>query len=227
MSNIKERLDEITGILPQSVRLVAVSKTKPMGDIQEAYDWGQRIFGENKVQELADKYEALPKDIEWHMIGHLQTNKVKYIASFVSLIHAVDSLKLLEVINQEGQKYNRIINCLLQFHIATEDTKFGLDYNEAVELLESAQYAAMQNIRIVGVMGMATYTDDTQRVRAEFHYLREIFCRLKQSYFSAGETFKELSMGMSGDYKIAVEEGSTLVRIGSSIFGERNYSKIN
>lgn len=227
MSNIKERLDEITGILPQGIRLVAVSKTKPIGDIQEAYDWGQRIFGENKVQELADKYEALPKDIEWHMIGHLQTNKVKYIASFVSLIHAVDSLKLLEVINQEGQKYNRIINCLLQFHIATEDTKFGLDYNEAVELLESAQYATMQNIRIAGVMGMATYTDDIHRVRAEFHYLHEIFSRLKQSYFSAGETFKELSMGMSGDYEIAVEEGSTLVRIGSSIFGERNYSKIN
>lgn len=223
--SIGDNLDRITKTLPATVRLVAVSKTKPAADIEEAYRWGQRIFGENKVQELADKYEILPKDIEWHMIGHLQRNKVKYMASFVAMIHGVDSLNLLEVINKEAQKCNRKINCLLQFHIAEEETKFGLDYREAVELLESESYKAMKNINLVGVMGMATNTADVSRIHRDFHHLKELFGKLQRDYFGEKPDFKELSMGMSGDYPIAVEEGSTLVRIGSSIFGERNVIK--
>lgn len=223
--SIGDNLDRITKTLPATVRLVAVSKTKPAADIEEAYRWGQRIFGENKVQELADKYEILPKDIEWHMIGHLQRNKVKYMASFVAMIHGVDSLNLLEVINKEAQKCNRKINCLLQFHIAEEETKFGLDYREAVELLESESYKAMKNINLVGVMGMATNTADVSRIHRDFRHLKELFGKLQRDYFSEKPDFKELSMGMSGDYPIAVEEGSTLVRIGSSIFGERNVIK--
>lgn len=223
--SIGDNLDRITKTLPATVRLVAVSKTKSAADIEEAYRWGQRIFGENKVQELADKYEILPKDIEWHMIGHLQRNKVKYMASFVAMIHGVDSLNLLEVINKEAQKCNRKINCLLQFHIAEEETKFGLDYREAVELLESESYKAMKNINLVGVMGMATNTADVSRIHRDFHHLKELFGKLQRDYFGEKPDFKELSMGMSGDYPIAVEEGSTLVRIGSSIFGERNVIK--
>lgn len=225
MSSIVENLRSITASLPQGVKLVAVSKTKPVEAIEEAYEAGQRIFGENWVQELAEKYEVLPKDIEWHMIGHLQTNKVKYIAKFVSLIHSVESLKLLETIDKEGKKYNRKISCLLQFHVAVEETKFGLDLHEAKMLLESEAYHAMNNVKIVGVMGMATNTDDEGQVRKEFHQLKEIFDELKATYFEADPEFKELSMGMSGDYKIAVEEGSTMVRVGSSIFGARNYAK--
>lgn len=221
--SITHNLEKIAKSLPEGVRLVAVSKTKPVSDVEEAYQWGQRIFGENKAQELAEKYEALPKDIQWHMIGHLQTNKVKYIASFVSLIHAVDSLKLLEVIDDEADKNNRVIDCLLQFHIASEETKFGLGYQEAVDILESIDYVALRNVRIVGVMGMATYTSDDEQVKREFGSLKKIFDDLKRDYFAGKEEFKELSMGMSGDYQLAIEEGSTLVRIGSAIFGDRVY----
>lgn len=226
MSSIVENLKEIAGSLPEGVKLVAVSKTKPVEAIEEAYEAGQRVFGENRVQELAEKYEILPKDIEWHMIGHLQTNKVKYMAAFVSLIHGVESLKLLETIDKEGRKHDRVIPCLLQFYIASEETKFGLDMEEAKALLESDDYRQMKNVKIVGVMGMATNTDDEGQVRREFHRLKEIFDELKATYFAGNPEFKELSMGMSGDYRIAVEEGSTMVRVGSSIFGARNYANI-
>jgi pyridoxal phosphate enzyme (YggS family) len=223
--SIAENIKRITSELGENTRLVAVSKTKPDEDIMEAYNAGQRLFGENKVQELTGKYERLPKDIEWHFIGHLQSNKVKYIAPFISLIHGVDSLKLLKTINKEAKKKGRVIDCLLQFHIATETTKFGLNREEAVAILEDEQYSSFGNIRIAGVMGMATYTDDTEQIRSEFRSLKHIFDDLKSRYFSDKEYFKEISMGMSGDYKIAVEEGSTLVRIGSSIFGARVYNK--
>ena len=226
MSSIVENLKEIAGSLPEGVKLVAVSKTKPVEAIEEAYEAGQRVFGENRVQELAEKYEILPKDIEWHMIGHLQTNKVKYMAAFVSLIHGVESLKLLETIDKEGRKHDRVIPCLLQFYIASEETKFGLDMEEAKALLESDDYRQMKNVKIVGVMGMATNTDDEGQVRREFPHLKEIFDELKATYFAGNPEFKELSMGMSGDYRIAVEEGSTMVRVGSSIFGARNYANI-
>ena len=226
MSSIVENLKEIAGSLPEGVKLVAVSKTKPVEAIVEAYEAGQRVFGENRVQELAEKYEVLPKDIEWHMIGHLQTNKVKYMASFVSLIHGVESLKLLETIDKEGKKHDRVIPCLLQFHIASEETKFGLDMEEAKVLLESDDYKQMKNVKIVGVMGMATNTDDEGQVRREFPHLKEIFDELKTTYFAGNPEFKELSMGMSGDYRIAVEEGSTMVRVGSAIFGARNYANV-
>lgn len=226
MSSIVENLKEIAGSLPEGVKLVAVSKTKPVEAIEEAYEAGQRVFGENRVQELAEKYEILPKDIEWHMIGHLQTNKVKYMAAFVSLIHGVESLKLLETIDKEGRKHDRVIPCLLQFYIASEETKFGLDMEEAKALLESDDYRQMKNVKIVGVMGMATNTDDEGQVRREFHHLKVIFDELKATYFAGNPEFKELSMGMSGDYRIAVEEGSTMVRVGSSIFGARNYANI-
>ena len=223
MSSIVENLKKIVGSLPERVKLVAVSKTKPVEAIKEAYEGGQRVFGENRAQELAEKYEVLPKDIEWHMIGHLQTNKVKYISAFVSLIHGVESLKLLETIDKEGKKHNRVIPCLLQFYVASEETKFGLDIEEAKALLDSEEYKNMKNVQIVGVMGMATNTDDEAQIRREFHHLKVIFDELKASYFVGDPGFKELSMGMSGDYRIAVEEGSTMVRVGSSIFGARNY----
>lgn len=189
----------------------------------EAYNAGHRIFGENKVQELVPKYEAMPKDIEWHLIGHLQSNKVKYIASFVSLIHSVDSLKLLEVIDKEAQKHNRVIDCLLQIHIASEETKFGLSADELEELLSSNDFREMKNIRVVGLMGMATFTDNMAQVRMEFKFLSTLFQSVKAKYFADKPWFKELSMGMSSDYAAAVEEGSTMVRIGSNIFGHRNY----
>lgn len=212
---------EIKSTIPEGVTLVAVSKTKPLEAIQEIYDAGQRVFGENKVQEMSDKFEALPKDIQWHLIGHLQTNKVKYIAPFVSMIHAVDSLKLLQEINKQGQKNNRIIECLLQFHIAEEDTKFGLTIEEATQLLEEANLVEMRNIEIRGVMGMATFTEDASQIRHEFQTLEGYFQILKSHFFKFNPRFSEISMGMSGDYEIAIEEGSTLVRIGSKIFGER------
>ena len=212
--------------MPEGVRLVAVSKTKPVEAIEEAYNAGQRVFGENRAQEMAEKYEVLPKDIEWHLIGHLQTNKVKYVAGFVAMIHGVESLKLLETIDKEAKKHDRVIPCLLQFHVAQEETKFGLDMEEAAALLESESYANMKNVRIEGVMGMATNTDNLTQVREEFRHLHEIFEELKQRYFADKPEFKELSMGMSGDYEIAVEEGSTMVRVGSSIFGARNYKTI-
>jgi pyridoxal phosphate enzyme (YggS family) len=219
---IKEALENVRSEIPEGVELVAVSKTKPISLIQEAYDHGQRIFGENRVQELAEKYEQLPKDIRWHAIGHLQTNKVKYIASFVSMIHAVDSMKLLKEINKEAKKNNRVIECLLQFHIAEEDSKFGLRFEEARDLLESEEFIDLQNVSIVGLMGMATFTDDTEQVREEFRILENYFQIIKSHFFKFNHGFKHISMGMSGDYTIAIEEGSTMVRVGSAIFGSRN-----
>ena len=218
--SIKNNLLEIKNSLPPHVTLVAVSKTKPVSDLMEAYDTGQRIFGENKIQEMADKHEQMPKDIEWHMIGHIQTNKVKYMAPFVSLIHGVDSLKLLAEINKQAQKNGRVIDCLLQMHIAEEDTKFGMDDTELQELLESEEFVQMENIRVTGLMGMATFTDDESQIRKEFTSLKTSYDNLSQ--LSTGNCQpKTLSMGMSGDYKIAIECGSTMVRIGSSIFGSR------
>jgi len=221
--DIGKNILEILKHLPEGVQLVAVSKTKPNEDIMEAYEVGQRVFGENKVQDLTKKYEELPKDIKWHFIGHPQTNKVKYIAPFISLIHGVDSLKLLQTIDKEGAKNKRIINCLLQFHIAQESTKFGFDENEANELLQSEEFKNLANIKIVGVMGMATYTDDEEQIRNEFRILHGIFTSLKDKYFADSDDFKEISMGMSDDYTLAVEEGSTMIRVGSKIFGARNY----
>ena len=218
---IKENLQRIKDTIPSTVNLVAVSKTKPLPLLQEAYDAGKRHFGENRVQELAEKFEALPKDIHWHMIGHLQSKKVKYIAPFVHLIHGVDSLKLLEEINKQALKNERIIDCLLQFYIANEDTKFGFSFEEVVELLGSADFFQLKNVRIVGVMGMATFTDDTKIVRQEFATLANYFSLLKNNQFKFAPYFTEISMGMSGDYLIAIEEGSTMVRVGSSIFGGR------
>ncbi len=225
MSDIGDKIASIKGQLPEQVRLVAVSKTKPIEDIQTAYDAGHRIFGENKAIELQEKAEALPDNIHWHFIGHLQRNKVKYIAPFVKLIHAVDSLRLLKEINKEALKNDRIISCLLQFHIASEETKFGLDIKEAAELLSSDEYKAMKNIKITGVMGMASNTFDTELIRAEFQHLLNIFQSVKYKFFLDDIFYREISMGMSNDYQIAVQEGSTLVRIGSSIFGARNYNK--
>ena len=221
--SIQTNIQEIKKSLPQHVTLVAVSKTHPVETVMEAYNAGHRIFGENKVQELVPKYEAMPKDIEWHLIGHLQSNKVKYIASFVSLIHSVDGLKLLEVIDKEAQKHNRVIDCLLQIHIASEETKFGLSADELEELLSSNDFKEMKNIRVVGLMGMATFTDNMAQVRMEFKFLNNLFKSVKEKYFADKPWFKELSMGMSSDYAVAVEEGSTMVRIGSNIFGHRNY----
>lgn len=218
---IAQQLHAIKDNIPEHVTLIAVSKTKPVSAILEAYDAGQRHFGENKVQELVDKQVLLPKDIQWHLIGHLQSNKVKYIAPFVSLIHSVDSMKLLAEINKQAVKNNRVIDCLLQFHIAQEETKFGLSHDEAIELLNSEEYAKMKNIRIVGVMGMASFTENVDHVRKEFQELRSIFDELKNTYFAQHNSFKEISMGMSGDFKIAVNEGSTMVRVGGLIFGSR------
>ncbi|TNE70194.1 MAG: YggS family pyridoxal phosphate-dependent enzyme [Bacteroidetes bacterium] len=218
---IADSLNAIKRDLPENVTLVAVSKTKPVSLIMEAYDAGQRVFGENKVQELVSKYEEMPKDIQWHMIGHLQTNKVKYIAPFVHLIHGVDSLKLLKEIDKQGKKHDRIIKCLLQFHIAEEETKFGFDVSEALEMLRSDVFKELLNIEIIGVMGMATFTDNETQIRKEFKHLKEIFEHLSSEFFK-NASFNTISMGMSGDYKLAIEEGSTMVRVGSSIFGSRN-----
>ena len=221
---IQENLNIVRATVPSNVTLIAVSKTKPVSDLQEAYDAGQRIFGENKALEMRDKYQELPKDIQWHFIGHLQTNKIKYIAPFVTLIHAIDSLSLLEAVNKEAAKNNRVIDCLLQFHIAQEETKFGLDIEEAKSLLESESFKDLKNINICGVMGMATFTDDAAQVRNEFKNLKNIFETLKENYFKDNDSFKEISMGMSDDYPIAIEEGATMVRVGSKIFGARNYN---
>lgn len=218
---IREKLKDIKAEIPVNVILVAVSKTKPNESIIDAYNAGQRVFGENKVQELTEKQVDLPKDIEWHFIGHLQSKKVKSIASFVSLIHAVDSLKLLTEINKQALKNDRTIDCLLQFHIATEQSKFGLSFEEAREILESDSFVELQNISITGIMGMATFTSDKNQVREEFQALENYFNVLKSHYFKFNDNFQHISMGMSGDYKIAIEEGSTMVRIGSSIFGSR------
>lgn len=224
--NIEENIREFSSFLAgKECRLVAVSKTKPVAAIEAAYHAGQRDFGENKVQELREKQPALPQDIHWHMIGHLQTNKVKYIAPYIHLIHSVDSFKLLEEINKQAQKNNRTIDCLLQMHIAEEESKFGFDEKETEEMLSSKEFAGLRHICIVGLMGMATFTDNLVQVRKEFKELRNLFNRFSEKYRLSNTRWKEISMGMSGDYGIAIEEGSTLIRVGSKIFGERNYTK--
>ena len=217
---IATNLLQIKSTLPEHVTLVAVSKTKPVSDLMEAYNAGQRIFGENKIQEMAEKWEQMPKDIQWHMIGHVQTNKVKFMAPFVSFIHGVDSLKLLQEINKQALKNNRIIDCLLQIHIAEEETKFGLDEEELATLLSSSEFHEMKNIRIVGLMGMATFTENKEQIKKEFTHLKTIFDIILSK--DAQQCVSTLSMGMSGDYQLAIECGSTMVRIGSSIFGGRN-----
>lgn len=218
-SNLKKINSEIG-----SATLVAVSKTKPLEAIREAYEAGQRIFGENRAQELQRKAEALPKDIEWHMIGHLQSNKVKYIAPFVSLIHSVNNLRLLKEINKRAKQNDKIIKVLLQAFIAEEESKSGMEKEEIQQLLESKDYSSMENIRVVGMMGMATFTDDQVKIKKEFSYLKEIYDNIKTNYFKNRDEFNILSMGMSGDYKIALDCGSNMVRIGSSIFGDREYN---
>lgn len=217
--SITSDLKQLISELPESVTLVAVSKTKPNEAIAEAYQAGQRDFGENKVQELVLKWETLPKDIEWHMIGHLQRNKVKYIAPFVSLIHSVDSVRLLQEIDKQAKKNKRVIDCLLQVHIAQEDTKFGFDEVELIEFINSTYYNELSNVRIRGLMGMATFTSEENQLKAEFSSLKQIFERQKNAF----EDFDILSMGMSGDYQLAIEEGSTMIRVGSAIFGARFY----
>ena len=218
---IQEHLQQIKLSLPTHVSLVAVSKTKPVGNIMLAYEAGQRIFGENKVQEMTEKWEEMPKDIEWHMIGHVQTNKVKYMAPFVSLIHGVDSIKLLKEINKQAIKHNRIIRCLLQMHIAEEDTKYGMSTEELYDLLSSNIFESLKNVEVAGLMGMATFTDNETQIRKEFTLLKNTFDKICQKTESQNFKPEILSMGMSGDYKIAVDCGSTMVRIGSSIFGAR------
>lgn len=221
--NIKDNISNLIENLPAQCKLVVVSKTQTTERIKEVYDTGHRIFGENKAQELAQKYENLPKDIEWHMIGHLQTNKVKYIAPFVSLIHSVDSLKLLTEINRQGIRCSRIIPCLFQVHIASEETKFGFSMDEIMEVTQSDAIAQLSNILVTGLMGMATFTDDTSKIRSEFKALKRTFDTLKSGTLPSNIQMKELSMGMSSDYQIAIEEGSTIIRVGTAIFGERQY----
>lgn len=217
---IKDNLHRIKSSLPPQVTLIAVTKTHPIDKLQEVYDAGHKIFGENKVQDMVDKYEALPKDIEWHLIGHLQSNKVKYIAPFVSLIHSVDSLKLLQEINKQGEKNNRIINCLLQIYIAKEETKFGLSFEEAEQLINSKELGELKNIKITGFMGMATNTENNEQISNEFKSLKRFYDQFSNfSIFNFQLT--NLSMGMSSDYKLAIDSGSTLIRVGSSIFGQR------
>ena len=217
---IKERLVELKSSLPKAVTLVAVSKTKPVTDIMQAYDAGQRVFGENKVQEMAEKHQQMPKDIQWHMIGHLQRNKVKYMAEFVELIHGVDSLKLLTEINKQAKKHNRVINCLIQIKIAKEETKFGLTKEDAIALLHSDQFHDLNHIHISGVMGMASFTSETSQIKTEFEHLKNTFNTLKKIQ----PEMEIISMGMSGDYQLAIRCGSTMIRVGSHIFGARNYT---
>lgn len=221
MSDIAENLIKFREELPEGVKLVAVSKTKPVEDIMEAYNAGQRVFGENRAQELMEKHEHVPDDVLWHMVGHLQRNKVKYIADFVHMIESVDSLRLLRAVNKEAKKAGRVINCLLQFHIAKEETKFGFSPEEVDDIMQSEVLDELENVNIRGVMGMATFTDDMDKVRGEFKFLKSVFENLKSKYFQSKSDFSELSMGMSGDYKVAIEEGSTMVRVGTNIFGAR------
>ncbi len=218
--SIQENLNNIKSIIPAHVTLVAVSKTKPVADLMEAYNAGQRIFGENKIQEMTEKWEQMPKDIQWHMIGHVQTNKVKYMAQYVSLIHGVDSLKLLQEINKQAAKHNRVIDCLLQIHIAEEEAKFGLNEQELNELLNTKEFKSLQKIKIIGLMGMATFTDNQSQIKKEFQNLKTIFDKHKVLKTEHCQ-LNTLSMGMSNDYKLAIKCGSTMVRIGSSIFGTR------
>lgn len=218
--SITQNLNHIKSQLPEHVTLVAVSKTKPVSDLQEAYDAGQRIFGENKIQEMVEKHEQLPKDIQWHMIGHVQRNKVKYMASFVNLIHGVDNFKLLKEINKQALKHNRVIDCLLQIKIASEDTKFGMTTAEATEILNSEVFDELKNVNVVGLMGMATFTDNQEQLTTEFKTLKDFHEQLKPEY----PELQTISMGMSSDFPLAIDCGSTMVRVGSSIFGARNYS---
>ena len=222
MADIRSNIIALRRQMPYSVKIVAVSKTKPAGDIMEAYEAGQRIFGENRVAELISKREQLPSDIEWHMIGHLQSNKVKQLISNVALIQSVDTFRLLESIGKESEKAGLVTDCLLQFHIADEETKTGFTINEAERMLGTPEFRSLNSVRVCGVMGMATYTGDLEKVHHEFRNLKEYFIRIKQKFFMSAECFREISMGMSGDYKIAIEEGATLVRIGSLIFGVRD-----
>jgi PLP dependent protein len=221
MTDIASNIISIKQQIPSSVKVVAVSKTKPVNDILAAYNTGHKIFGENRVQELLSKKDQLPADIEWHLVGHLQSNKVKYILPFVSMIESVDTFRLLKNINFEALKVNRIIDCLLQFHIASEETKFGFSMKEVAEMAGSAEFRQLKSVRLCGVMGMATFTANNEQIRKEFRYLYRCFKELKARYFDGEPTFREVSMGMSGDYKIAIEEGTTIVRIGSIIFGGR------
>lgn len=218
--SIAQNLHDIKSSIPDNVTLVAVSKTKPVSDLMEAYQAGQRIFGENKIQEMTEKWQQMPKDIEWHMIGHVQSNKVKYMVPYVKLIHGVDSLKLLKEVNRQAVRWRKNIHCLLQIHIAEEETKFGLDENELDALLNSDEFKEMNNIKIVGLMGMATFTDNQAQIKREFDHLKSIFDKYQQLE-TANLKLETLSMGMSGDYQIAIDCGSTMVRIGSSIFGTR------
>ncbi|MEY8848696.1 YggS family pyridoxal phosphate-dependent enzyme [Psychroserpens sp. XS_ASV72] len=222
MTDIKHNLKTILSSIPEHVTLVAVSKTKPVPELMEAYKAGQRVFGENKIQEMVEKYEQMPKDVQWHMIGHVQSNKVKYMAEFVSLIHGVDKLKLLKEIDKQAKKHERIIDCLLQIKIAEEDSKFGMSAKDAKTLITSSELSGLKNVCITGVMGMATFTEDNQQIEQEFKRLKHIFDELKV-YSSDNCKLKTISMGMSGDYQIAIACGSTMIRVGSSIFGARNY----
>lgn len=224
MSQIAQTIERLKSSLPQGVRLVAVSKTHPVSLIQEAYDCGQRDFGENKVQEMSEKAQALPKDIRWHMIGHLQTNKVKYIVPFVHLIHSVDTPKLLLTIDKEAKKSGRVVDCLFQVHVAAELTKFGFAPEELLQYLDSGEFRELSNVRLRGLMAMATNTEDRAQVAAEFERAHDIFCDVRKRYFAGEDCFSLLSMGMSGDYDIAVLHGSNIVRVGSLIFGQRDYS---
>jgi len=220
---ILENLIDLRQKIPAGVKLIAVSKTRPVTDIMQAYRLGHRIFGENKARELELKHSQLPEDIEWHFIGHLQTNKIKYIAPYVTLIHSVDSFNLLQAIHKEALKIDRTIDCLLQFHIATEETKFGFHLEEAKKMLQSDDYHPLKNVRVTGIMGMASFTRDDRQIREEFKALQQYHRVIKTTFFDNNPGFKEISMGMSGDFQIAVEEGSTMVRIGTLLFGERNY----
>ena len=219
--SISQNLAEIKKTLPENVTLVAVSKTKPVSDLQEAYDAGQRFFGENKIQEMVEKYDVLPKDISWHMIGHLQSNKVKYMAHFVDLIHGVDKFSTLKEIDKQAKKHNRVINCLLQLKIAEEDSKFGFSKEEILNILNSDDYSSLQNINVVGLMGMASFVEDENQIKQEFSSLKIFYEELKPTQ----PQFNTISMGMSGDYELAIEQGSNMVRVGSAIFGNRNYNK--
>jgi len=224
MKSITKNLLRIQQSIPTNVTLVAVSKTKPIEDLQEAYNAGQRIFGENKIQEMVEKHDVLPKDIQWHMIGHLQSNKVKYMAHFVDLIHGVDTLKKLKEINKQAKKHDRVIKCLLQAKIAKEDSKFGLSFREIEEILSLEEISELQNIKIVGFMGMATFTDNQKQLQEEFLSLKTFFYNQKLINTSNNYNLEILSMGMSGDYLLAISNGSSMIRVGSSIFGQRNYN---
>ncbi|MBQ9312314.1 MAG: YggS family pyridoxal phosphate-dependent enzyme [Bacteroidales bacterium] len=225
MVDIKANIENIRKQIPDNVVLIAVSKTKPIEDLMQAYNCGQRIFGENKAQEMRDKHEVLPKDIQWHFIGHLQENKIKYIVDYVSLIHSVDSFKLLKEIDKQAKKRDRVVNCLFEMDISHEESKFGMSYEELNEILANEEFAMLENIRICGLMGIGSITEDREQTRKEFRELKKMFEDCKAKYFSDKEYFKHISMGMSGDYDIALQERTTFVRIGSGIFGERDYSK--